>query len=807
MTAEPKLRDDLIITPQQQGDESFFVVKDPVTRRFFRLGETDHFVARQLDGTTAPSEILRNVQEKSGESLDAPSLDRFIGTLRRLGLLDVESERPKPRASSFNRPRGTWFYLRLKAFDPDRLLTWLAPKLRFLLTPGFVVFSAAAIACAFGITLANWDDIKRDFSRLYRFDALLLAWVTVVTVTLLHEFAHGVTCKNFGGEVRELGFLLIYFQPAFYCNVSDAWLFPKKSQRLWVTFAGAYFELFLWALAALTWRVTEPGTTAGFLATVVMATSGLKTLFNFNPFIKLDGYYLLSDYLEIPNLRRRSFQYLDSLIRRACGLAPGADAAASQRERLIYAGYGLLAGVYSVWLFSFIFLQLGAYLTWRYQGWGFLLFAALLSVALPGARNKVNTNWRALVRTGERRAASGRQVPKLLLLIPLLAGLCVLPMELKIWGEFKIAPARSAGAYATVEGIIAQVYVEEGDRVRTGDLIARLSDRDYITELEKTKAEIAERRARLKLLEAGPRPEEIELVRREVQTAETKKTHARNRFEEAGRIRAKRLSKVEADERMAQQRLRFAQSLRDRSRALFDEGILSRQQMDEREEEVGLRQREVEAAQAELAMVRADDLAEPRQAVAVAAESAAETATKLKVVLAGSRREEIEGMEAEIARLETQRRHLEDQARRTEVTSPVSGVIITPKVKEKIGQYVNTGDLIAQLGETGKPVPEVAVSEQEVADISIGQVAILKARAHPETSFLGKVKMIAPAATETEGLNRKVFRVSIEMDQGSDLLKPEMTGNAKILVGKRPLFSILTRRIARFIRVEFWSWW
>src|SRR5258707_5244839 len=143
----------------------------------------------------------------------------------------------------------------------------------------------------------------------------------MVGVVTLHEFAHGLTCKHFGGHVREIGFILIFFQPAFYCNVSDAWLFPQKSHRLWVTFAGAYFEIFLWAIATFVWRVTDPNTVINYLALVVVATSAVKTFFNLNPLIKLDGYYLLSDFLEIPNLRQRAFGFLGGLFRRIWGTA------------------------------------------------------------------------------------------------------------------------------------------------------------------------------------------------------------------------------------------------------------------------------------------------------------------------------------------------------------------------------------------------------------------------------------------------------------------------------------------------------
>src|SRR6202022_458410 len=101
----------------------------------------------------------------------------------------------------------------------------------------------------------------------------------------LHEFAHGLTCRYFGGAVHEIGFLLIYFQPAFSCNVSDAWLVPQKSKRLWVGFAGPYFELFFWSLAVEVWRATEPDTLINQCALAGVGFSGVKTLFIFNSLI------------------------------------------------------------------------------------------------------------------------------------------------------------------------------------------------------------------------------------------------------------------------------------------------------------------------------------------------------------------------------------------------------------------------------------------------------------------------------------------------------------------------------------------
>src|SRR5262249_50404082 len=163
-------------------------------------------------------------------------------------------------------------------------------------------------------------------------------------VTVLHEFAHGLTCKHFGGEVRDMGFLMLFFMPCFYANVSDAWLFPKRSQRLWVTFAGGFFELWLWALAVFAWAVLEPGTLPSRAAFVVVMVCGVQTLFNFNPLIKLDGYYLLSDWLGVVNLRERSMTHVMAWLRRVLWGAPGP--APDPRSRALLT-YGLLSLSYS----------------------------------------------------------------------------------------------------------------------------------------------------------------------------------------------------------------------------------------------------------------------------------------------------------------------------------------------------------------------------------------------------------------------------------------------------------------------------
>src|SRR6058998_59056 len=367
----PRLRTDLVVSRQETPEGPYFVLKDPRARRFFRLREAEYTVARRLDGTQPLESVAEQIGAELGVEATAETLAPFVEQLRRGGLLEG-SNGAAPGAPA-RRPlvQGNLLWLRFRAFDPDRLLDWLVGKVRFCFTPGLVVGSAALILWALGVVLFRRDEIGADLVRLWSFDNVLLAWLAIFFVTTLHEFAHGLTCKHFGGRVHELGFLLIYLQPAFYCNVSDAWLFPEKSKRLWVTAAGAYFELFLWALATLVWRVTDPATTLNYLALVVVVTSGIKTQFNLNPLIKLDGYYLLSDWLDVPNLRRRAFAYLRARVTSAFGQTVEWLKTTTPRERWIYLIYGLLAGTYSFWLFGFIAGWLFGFLVEQYQAWGF----------------------------------------------------------------------------------------------------------------------------------------------------------------------------------------------------------------------------------------------------------------------------------------------------------------------------------------------------------------------------------------------------------------------------------------------------
>ncbi len=790
IAAAPRLRRDLTVSRLETANGGFLIVKHPVSGRFYRFKEAERFIAEQLDGATPLDVIRERTEEQFGAALTVETLNAFIQNLDKIGLLDTGKSAAKRGAGRGPRIRGNLLYLRFAFFDPDRLLSRLVPRLRFLFTRRFLLLSGMPILLALAITFANAREIAGDLPRLYQASAILPFFALILIVASIHEFAHGLACKYFGGEVHELGFMVMYFQPAFYCNVSDAWLFPEKSKRLWVGFAGPYLELVLWALATIAWRLTEPDTWINYTALIVMTLSGLRSFLDFNPFVKLDGYYLLSDLLEIPNLRRRSFKYVGDGIKRVLGFGRRIALHASQRERRIYVVYGLIATISSLSLLSYGLVRLGSYLIDNHQPMALLLLVSytglrsgrrfrrlfgqrsprsdpdddgdVMSAQPEGAPDATEAS---SSRPESKKPRRGLPKPVIRWAALVAAGLAVLflvHLQLRIAGPFTVLPEENADVRSAVEGIIEEIRVQEGDQVKQGDVIARLADKDVRAELLGTEAQVREAKANLRKLQAGTTAESIAVARAAVSKA--------------------------ADA------VKFAQAKLARSKQLFERQALSPQ--------------EFEAAQEQSATAE-NDLAETR--------------SELRVFLRGNRPEEIEAAKAQLDRLEAQHHFLETQLGLLDVVSPATGVVATParELKEMVGQFVPKGALIAKVYAVKTVTAQIVITEKEIGDVQVGQQVVLKSRAYPDMVFQGTVTTIATAAeglssgaadasaakTASTSTGVRTFVVTTQIDNRSGLLKPGMTGLAKIVGGEGRVVDLVKRRLTHTFKVEFWSWW
>ena len=370
---EVKLRHDLQRSPQQHQGKSYLVVKDPVARRYFRFTETQAAILESIIEPADAETVAAKVSEKLGGTVSPSTITAFFDSLASKDLLDTPEVRERLGSLEGPNKKSSVLYKQVASFNPERIFNWLLPRTRWAFTPAFQIFGCLLILCGVLIFFLNWGELRAATPNLLNVWTILMVWPIVFSVSAYHEFSHGLTCRHFGGQVKEVGFMLIYFSPAFYCDVSDAWMFSERRHRMFVTLAGGYSQLMLWGLCTIIWRITEPDTYINHIMVVVVLFSGLQTLFNFNPLIKLDGYYMLSDYLEIPNLRSKAFSSLWNWITRS----PKKKSFREERSQLIY---GACAVIFSSTLLVAVYTQI---FTWSTDNWataglvGFAVFSTL----------------------------------------------------------------------------------------------------------------------------------------------------------------------------------------------------------------------------------------------------------------------------------------------------------------------------------------------------------------------------------------------------------------------------------------------
>src|SRR5438309_737649 len=397
-----RLRQGLEFSPQQQQGKSYVVVKDPVTARYFRFTQTQAVILDLLrdppENMDAPA-LAARVSEKVGGVVPLATIEGFLKSLEDKWLLDTASIREKLSTVEGQklRDRHNILYRKIASFNPEKIFDWLLPRTRWAFTKGFNIFGALSIITGLVMSTLHRAEFAASVQRLFNLHGLLFLWLVVFSVTTMHEFSHGLTCRHFGGKVREVGFMLIYFQPAFYCDVSDSWMFPSKRQRMWVTFAGGYFQLVVWGVATILWRITDTDSLINQIALVVIVFSGLQTLVNFNPLIKLDGYYMLSDYLEIPNLRAKAMSSLWSWLGRK---HPSKRPWHEERAQLIY---GLASMAFSTTLLVYVYSALYTWATSRFAFAGLIGFVMFSTDTLRSTAVEYLAGVRALAMRGAFR--------------------------------------------------------------------------------------------------------------------------------------------------------------------------------------------------------------------------------------------------------------------------------------------------------------------------------------------------------------------------------------------------------------------
>ena len=498
----PKFRPDLRTGAQTVLGEKSYVVNVPETNSYNRYGATEYELLTLCDGTRTASDVAAawNDLHPDNQLGDAQVME-FLDSVepgiweqttgeKNLAVLERIRDERKSRLD-----QSSMLYLTFKAWDPNRTLAKLDPYLGWMFTPGFVMFSVLLFIASGYLLAGDWARVESDTAALYTFAGktaydIWVFWILLLALGGIHEFGHGLTCKHFGGEVHQMGFMLIYFTPAFYTDTTDSLLCDRASRRQWVLFAGIWIELVVCGICIIIWRFTVPGQFINDLAYKAMLLSGIQgTLLNLNPLIKADGYYALSEFLHVDNLREDSFAFLRSFFRKYILREDVELAGATRRLRRIYFMFGMTAIIYSSLLTVLAVVFVRNVCVTKFGNWGYVLTLGVIYFfsrkGLRAAVPQIRAWWREkreaymAWKLTRAQGLSGLGVA-LLLLVP--------PVPTRVASDFVLQPGRDAHVRAGSPGAVGQVFVRQGDHVEEGQMLARVEN----PEIEANAASLAQ---------------------------------------------------------------------------------------------------------------------------------------------------------------------------------------------------------------------------------------------------------------------------------------------------------------------------
>lgn len=807
----PRCSADLVIRPLDEGGK--FVVKNRRTGKYIKLGAQEAFLLELLDGTRFADDILAEFENRFDEPLDEEDLGGFIQMASAQGLLaapgsaatpaDATNSSPLPevRVSWTTRLVDVWQWLRsqnilffrVKLFDPESLLNRVEPVLRPVFTRQFVVLTLVIAFVALVITLTNRTALISAATASVSYEAFIVVAITVILATFAHEFAHGLACKHYGGEVREIGLLMMFFTPFLYCNVSDAWLFPERRKRLIVSLAGSYLDLCVWSVAVFVWRLTPPGTVANYFGLIVLSTCGMRVLFNMNPLMKLDGYYLLGDWLGIANLRQRGQETWARCARWLLWGGPRPERAEHSRLLLLYG--------FASWAFTITFLQVILFNLVRMLAPRIGIFGLVPSVLLGAILVKqlfgdfFTMEFSTMLKKRHLRTAAW---------VIGVAVLLLFPIRDRASGPFQLRPAVRVELRAPVSGFLRDVNFGEGDDVSPDSLIATIEIPELDNQSQRKAAEIRESRANLRRLEAGARPEEIAELREKVKRAAAWRDRANSDLERARRGYEEELFRLDQKINQARGEAEFAVALFQQADTLYHQGGLAGQQYLAEKKRRFAAEAEVHQAEATKRERMAQGLATFESELARRTKELADTEASLKLLEAGNRPEDIEAERARLARLMEEDKFLTEQREKQAVRSPVAGLITTERLKEKVGTYLEKGAVICVIEDLSRVEAEIAIGEHEAASLEVGQNVSLKARSNVSQSFEAKVARISPLAVSEERAPQSKMLVYCQLENPDRALRSGMTGFGRVYHDLRPLGMVMLSRAVSFLRTEFW---
>jgi len=491
----PQLREHARTYAQEYRGERWYVLWDQSSRRHLRFSATAYAFIARLDGKISVEEAWYKCI--AGLKEVALSQDEVLLILTQLFAVDVlRSDLPLEATHFFQRyqrdkhiKRRNAFMnplaIRIPLFDPNAILNRFMPWLRPLYSRPAMLIWLLVVGLGLFMTMVKFPAIDASFnSNILSPSNLLLMTVVFIFIKTAHEFAHAFTVKMWGGDVHEMGITFLVFAPIPYVDASSAWLFHDKYKRMLVGAAGIITELFIASLALFVWLSVEPGLIKDAAFNAMLIGSLSTVVFNGNPLLRFDGYYVLQDWIEIPNLYTRAGRYYLYLIRRHLfGVAEEAPPVTAKGETPWLLTYGIGAFFYRLFILTVIVLFLAE--QYLFIGVALASWAIMMQVIVPLVRGLRFMLTNPSMEAHRQRAG----IVSSSLLVTLSLVLLLVPVSLSTRVEGLVWVSDQAQLYTGTEGFVEKVLVNSGQQVEVGMPIIRMRSPELEAEVAKLEAQ------------------------------------------------------------------------------------------------------------------------------------------------------------------------------------------------------------------------------------------------------------------------------------------------------------------------------
>lgn len=488
--------------------ERWYILKAPFKNEFFRLTESTYFfIARMTMGQTIDEVWRVSMERDPDECPGQEEVIEILGQLNNANLIhsDIAADSHQLHKAQQKRQHKlikmqlmNFLFLKLPLFNPDRFLEFIKPYGKVFINPLALIIWLGTVFWGLKAVFENFSAATSQASGFLSPDNL--PWILAVTVILkaIHELAHGISCKHYGGYVPTVGVMLILFAPLPYIDATSSWGFRNRLRRISVSFAGIYAELFIAAIAALIWAETGRGPINAVAYNTMLIASLTTLLFNLNPLLKFDGYYIFSDLFGLPNLQQRANKFLQFFMEYVFfGYKESINPARSTSEWFWLGGYGIGAAIYR----AFLMISISMILAENFFEIGLVLalFTLINYVIVPLFKftHYLITN-KAIAR---HRVRAWICVACFVSVVITLLGIIPFPEHFQepgvVWSKDRQT------LHAESSGRIVNIHVESSEWVQAGTLLATLENTELNYQIKEATLAVKQAKARFKMADAS----------------------------------------------------------------------------------------------------------------------------------------------------------------------------------------------------------------------------------------------------------------------------------------------------------------